>query len=137
MPRTVLLPLDPTTPARWPLALAQAQDLLHAGGVLHVLNVLPDYGFGAMGAMVSAALEQTALPQLRQGLRLWLSQNLPAATSFEPHVRTGDAGAVIVALAAELRADVIVLGAAPEGPLGAVALAVLDAARSSVFVVRG
>lgn len=135
MPRAILLPLDPAKPATWPIALTEAQMLLRDGGVLHVLNVLPDYGFGAMGAMVTAALEQTALPQMRQALRLWLSQHVPAATLCEPHVRMGAPADAILALAQEVKADVIVLGIGAQ--LGQVASAVVADSPLSVYLVRG
>jgi nucleotide-binding universal stress UspA family protein len=135
MPRAILLPLDPTKPASWPLALTEAQLLISGGGVLHVLNVVPDYGFGAMGAIVTAALEQTALPQMRQALRLWLGQNLPVATLCEPHVRTGDVASAILSLAREIKADVIVLGVGVN--IGDTARVVIEDAEISVYLVRG
>lgn len=141
MPRTILLPLDPARPARWPLALAEAQLMMRDGGVLHVLNVLPDYGLGPMpelmGSMMRQAMESTALPQMRQALRLWLGQTLPASMAVEPHVRTGDATEAILTVAEQIGADVIVL-ALPPAPekLGDVTLGVIAQARMSVFLVR-
>ncbi|MFN4058922.1 MAG: universal stress protein [Roseinatronobacter sp.] len=141
MPRTILLPLDPARPARWPLALTEAQLMMRDGGVLHVLNVLPDYGLGPMpeimGNMMRQAMEQSALPQLREALRLWLSQTLPIAAQVEPHVRMGDPAQAILTLADEIGAGIIVLGLPPApDPLGEVSQRIVTEATASVFLVR-
>lgn len=141
MARAILLPLDPSAPANWPLPLTEAQLLLQGGGVLHVLSVLPDFGLSAMGQMgdlFTTTLQQAALTQMRQAQRLWISQTVPVAVTVEPHVRTGDPAAAILEVAEAVKADVIVLGspstARPD--LGETIRTVALGASASVYLVR-
>jgi universal stress protein F len=141
MARNILLPLDPSAPANWPLPLTEAQLLLRDGGALHVLSILPDFGLSAMGPMgdlFGQTLQQAALTQMRQAQRLWISQTIPVAVTVEPHVRTGDPAAAILDVAQAIRADVIVLGSPSAGrpDLGETIRAVALGAAASVYLVR-
>lgn len=141
MARNILLPLDPSAPANWPLPLTEAQLLLRDGGVLHVLSVLPDFGLSAMGPMgdlFTATLQQAALTQMRQAQRLWISQTIPVAVTVEPHVRTGNPAVAILEVAAVTKADVIVLGShnTDRPDLGETIRKVALSATASVYLVR-
>jgi nucleotide-binding universal stress UspA family protein len=141
MPRNILLPLDPSAPANWPVPLTEAQLLLRDGGVLHVLSVLPDFGLSAMGPMgdlFTATLQQAALTQMRQAQRLWINQTIPVAVTVEPHVRTGDPAAAILDVSEAVKADVIVLGspATARPDLGETIRTVALGATASVYLVR-
>ena len=44
MAKTIMLPVDLSDEHSWRRPLAEALDLIGAGGVLHVVSVLPDFG---------------------------------------------------------------------------------------------
>ncbi|RHZ93980.1 universal stress protein [Cereibacter sphaeroides] len=140
MARTILLPIDlgnPTAPAA---ALNEALKLLDPEGTLHVVAVLPDYGYAQVSGFFRQGYEQEALKALGKALSSWVAENVPEGVAVHPHVLHGTIYDEILRAAGKLEVDLIVIGAhRPEFSdylLGPNAARVVRHARQSVYVVR-
>ncbi|MGY6548223.1 MAG: universal stress protein [Roseinatronobacter sp.] len=140
MAKTILLPIDLSSPASWVKPLAEAQTLLARGGVLHVVSVLPDFGMSMVGSFFKAGFEQTALHQFGEALRGWVREHVPGAIDVHPHILHGNIYDEILRAADRLDVDLIILAAhRPEASdylLGPNAARIVRHARQSVYVVR-
>ena len=140
--QNVLCPIDfsPSSLA----ALAYAGDLARAGAklrVLHVVERLPSWQM--VPAMATGAPDDplVVMQQARQRVRSVIPARLPPANPAQEIVTEGDAGDEILRVAADTRADVIVMGAhaAHAGLLGfgSTTHDVLRAATCPVLSIRG
>jgi nucleotide-binding universal stress UspA family protein len=140
--QNVLCPIDfsPSSLA----ALAYAGDLARAGAklrVLHVVERLPSWQM--VPAMATGAPDDplVVMQQARQRVRSVIPARLPPASPAQEVVTEGDAGDEILRVAADTRADVIVMGAhaAHAGLLGfgSTTHDVLRAATCPVLSIRG
>ena len=140
MAKKILLPIDLNSPVSWIKPLAEAQNMLAAGGELHVVSVLPDFGMSMVGTFFKAGFEQTALHHFSEALKSWVRQNVPGALEVHPHVLHGNIYDEILRAADKLDVDVIVLAAhRPEARdylLGPNAARIVRHAKQSVYVVR-
>ncbi|AXQ95649.1 universal stress protein [Cereibacter azotoformans] len=140
MARTILLPVDLGNPPANTAALAEALKLLEPGGRLHVVSVLPDYGYAQVSGFFRQGYEQEALKALGKALAAWVAEAVPDEVDVHPHVLHGTVYDEILRAAGKLGADLIVIGAhRPELSdylLGPNAARVVRHARQSVYVVR-
>ncbi|MGP3698594.1 universal stress protein [Rhodobacter sp. NSM] len=140
MARTILLPVDLGNPAAHAATLTEALKLLEPEGTLHVVSVLPDYGYAQVSGFFRQGFEQEALKELGQRLSAWVSEAVPDGVTVHPHVMHGTVYDEILRAAGKLGVDLIVIGAhRPEFSdylLGPNAARVVRHARQSVYVVR-
>ncbi|ABD55246.1 universal stress protein [Jannaschia sp. CCS1] len=140
--KTILLPVDLSSPESWSKALPAARDLMASGEcVLHVLCVVPDFGLPVVGSFFDEGFEENAMHRVGEALTVWVHDNIPADLNVQPHVTHGRVYDEILRAADKLSADAIVMGAhTPEISdylLGPNAARVVRHAKQSVFVVRG
>ncbi len=140
MAKKILLPVDLSDEHSWRRPLAEALGLLGSGGVLHVVSVLPDFGFATVAGYFREGFEKTALHDFGEALGKWVSQNVPEGVEVHPHVLHGKIYDEILRAAEKLGVDVIVIAAhRPEFRdylLGPNAARVVRHAKQSVYVVR-
>ncbi|MGP1358952.1 universal stress protein [Roseicyclus sp.] len=140
---TVLLPIDLSVPGSWQKALPAALRLCQAeaGGVLHVLTVVPDFGMSVVGSYFEAGFEKKAMHKVGEELGAWVAANVPDGIEVHPHVMHGRVYEQIITAADRLGVDAIVMAShRPELTdylLGPNAARVVRHASQSVFVVRG
>lgn len=140
MPRTILLPVDVSSPPTWEHALPQALAMAD-GGALHVITVVPNFGTSLVGSYFSEGFAERALHDVGQALADWVNIHVPEAQEVHPHVTIGRIYDEIIRAADRLKADTIVIGSPPadlpDYLLGPNAARVVRHARQSVYVVRG
>ncbi|MEZ5684676.1 MAG: universal stress protein [Paracoccaceae bacterium] len=140
MAKKILLPVDLNDPDAAAHPLAEALRLLHEGGTLHVISVLPDFGMAQVSGFFREGHEKTMLKAFGEKLGDWVRQNVPEAVDVHPHVLHGTIYDQILRAADKLGVDVIVMGAQrPELAdylLGPNAARVVRHAKQSVYVVR-
>lgn len=138
---TILLPVDLTAETSWRKALPAALRLGGPGATLHVVAVVPDFGMSMVGGYFEKGFEKKALQDVGEKLTAWAAQNVPQGVDVHPHVLHGRIYDEIIAAAAKLEVDAVVLAAhRPELSdylLGPNAARVVRHAPCSVFVVRG
>lgn len=131
-PRVVLVAMDFSPAAH--RALAHAFGLVHAEGTVHVVHVAAEASASASEARVARAQHWDAL------VRIAPPDDAERAIPLERHLREGAAAAQILALAQQLGADLLVLGAhgasaLARGLLGSVAQEVSQHTRIPVLLV--
>lgn len=139
---TILLPIDLSAPASWSKALPAALGLMQdAGGTIHIMTVVPDFGMSVVGSFFEENFEQEALHKVGADLTGWVQENIPEGVDAHPHVTHGRVYEQIMLAADKLEIDAIVMGShTPELSdylLGPNAARVVRHAKQSVFVVRG
>lgn len=137
----VLLPVDLSVPASWKKALPTAIDVCRTyGGRLHVLTVVPDFGFGAVGQYFPDDVEKRILEQSDAALRAFVEDNVPDDVSAGYRVGQGVVYKEILAHARDVGVDLVVMAShSPEFAnflLGPNAARVVRHAGCSVWVVR-
>ena len=139
MSRTILLPIDLSSPPTWDRALPVALEMAQ-GGVLHVITVVPNFGSSMVGSFFSEDFMERALHELGEHLTRWVNDKIPGAQEVHPHVTQGRIYDEIIRAAERLNVDLIVIGSAPadlpDYLLGPNAARVVRHARQSVYVVR-
>lgn len=140
MTKTIMLPVDLSDEHSWRRPLDEALAMLAAGGVLHVVSVLPDFGFASVASYFREGFEKEALHQFGEALTDWVGKNVPQGIEVHPHVLHGKIYDEILRAAEKLAVDVIVIAAhRPEFRdylLGPNAARVVRHAKQSVYVVR-
>ena len=140
MPKTILLPVDLSDAKTSDKALEAALELVGPKTTLHVVSVLPRFGYSQVASYFSPDFEKKALKQLGQELTNWINAKIPEEVSVKPHVLHGTVYHEVLAAAKKLKADLIVLGAhRPELKdyfLGPNAARIVRHAKQSVYVVR-
>ena len=136
---SVLLPIDLSSKDSWskaaPVAIKMAKD---AGGQLHVLTVVPDFGASIVGAYFEEGFAEQAMHDAGEQLKAWLADSVPDDVDVHPHVVHGRVYDQIIQSAEKLGCDVIVMGSHRPADylLGPNAGRVVSHARQSVFVIR-
>jgi len=141
--KTVLLPVDLSSPQSWEKALPAALRLADAqDAVLHVVTVVPDFGLSVVGGFFEEGFEKRALHEVGEQLSAWVAEHVPEdKVEVHPHVLHGRVYDEIIRAADRLSVDAIVLGShrpdLADYLLGPNAARVVRHAKQSVFVVRG
>jgi nucleotide-binding universal stress UspA family protein len=140
MAKTVLLTIDLNNLAGNKPTLDAAMELLRDGGTLHVVSVMPDFGFAQVSGYFRKGFEKDALASFGAALSDWVKANVPDTIDAHPHVLHGTIYDEILRAADKLAVDVIVIGShRPELKdylLGPNAARVVRHANQSVYVVR-
>ncbi len=140
MANTILLPVDLNNLEAASRPLAEALRLLDEGGTLHVLTVVPEFGYSQISGFFRDGYEQDLLRAAGQKLQEWVQTSVPDGIDLHPHVVHGSVYDMILRAADRLSVDSIVMGAhRPELSdylLGPNAARVVRHAKQSVYVVR-
>ncbi|MBQ0751744.1 MAG: universal stress protein [Roseovarius sp.] len=140
MAKTILLPIDMNNAESAMKPLSEALTLLGDGGVLHVVSVLPSFGFAQITAQLRKDYEKNMLVELGRHLGAWVSQHVPKTIDVHPHVLHGTIYDEILRAAEKLDVDLIVMGAhrpdLTDYLLGPNAARVVRHFKKSVYVVR-
>ncbi len=122
-------------PAQVAVEMAKAQ-----GGVLHVLNVIPDTGMAIVAAMLPPGQPKAMLEQAQREMTKWRDDTVPNDLETHVHIARGTIYDEIIKTANSVGADAIVVGAnRPELQdylIGPNAARVARHATQSVFVIR-
>ncbi len=142
MYKTILLPVDLSSPVSWEKALPTALRLAAPEqGAVHVATVVPDFGYSVVGGFFSEDFEQKMLHEVGEKLTDWVNANVPSEVEVHPHVLHGRVYDQIIQAADRLAVDAIVMGShtpdLQDYLLGPNAARVVRHAKQSVFVVRG
>lgn len=137
---SILFPVDLGAGESWARPLHFALELCRSGAELHVVTVLPDYGMPIVGSQFDPGQAERAMTELAEHLGAWRKANVPGEIVCHLHVENGPIYDRIMAVANQVSADAIVIGAhKPEMKdylLGTNAARVVRHARQSVLVVR-
>jgi len=141
MYKNILLPIDLNQESSWAKALPTAVEYCTTfGATLHVLNVVPDFGMVMVGTYFPDDFEEKAIEGARAQLHEFVRQNVPDGVSVQHIVGHGSVYNEILRVAAEIKADLILLAASrPELKdflLGPNAARVVRHFDGSVLVVR-
>ncbi len=140
MHKSILLPIDLSDTKTSAKVLEAALELMGPQTTLHVVCVLPRFGYSQVASYFSPSFEKDALKRLGQELTAWVDANVPEEVSVKPHVLHGTVYHEVLTAAKKLKADLIVLGAhRPELKdyfLGPNAARIVRHAKQSVYVVR-
>jgi Universal stress protein UspA and related nucleotide-binding proteins len=141
MYKDILLPIDLGQKASWEKALPFAVDLarLYAAR-LHVMTVVPDYGFHYVAQFFPPAYETGMLDEANAKLHAFVKATVPAGMAVQHVVVHGSIYREIVRIADEIKADVIVMAShspdVSDFVIGPNAERVLHKFARSVFIVR-
>lgn len=136
--KTILIPVDVTTPEDTQKLLAKAKEITAGWGTdLHVLTVVPTVGM----AIVGSYFDDDAEAKSRVAAAQQLKDAIAAADlSATPHIAFGTVYDCVIKQAAKLGCDLILIGAhQPELQdylLGTNAARVVRHAKQSVLVLR-
>ncbi|MEM7509022.1 MAG: universal stress protein [Pseudomonadota bacterium] len=138
----VLMPVDLGHPESWQKALPAALDLTSAGGVLHLMTVVPDFGMSLVGNFFPKDFEQQALSEAKQHLQELARDQIPAGTAVQTHLAHGATVDRILQMANELSVDLIAMASHEpdqmrEFLVGSNADRIVSKSPVSVLVVRG
>ena len=140
MANTILLPVDLNNLEAASRPLTEALRLLDDGGTLHVLTVVPEFGYSQISGFFRDGYEKDLLRVAGQNLQEWAHTSVPDGIDLHPHVVHGSVYDMILRAADRLSVDSIVMGAhRPELSdylLGPNAARVVRHAKQSVYVVR-
>ena len=118
MYRNVLLAIDMTYEDSWSHAVPPAVETCrHDGATLHVMMVVPDFGMSIVGSFFPAGYEKEALEKAREHLHAFCKEHVPGDIEVKVHVGHGRPYEQILAVARDLPADLIVMGAAQKSLL--------------------
>ena len=139
--KKILLAVDLNDPEGAARAGAHGGQLAQmCGAELHVMSVLPEYGFNLVGAAFSSSHVSAMLAEAEQALGAWADKTLPEGVSAEIHVAQGTIYDQIIRMADKIGADAIVVGAhRPELKdylVGPNAARVVRHANQAVLVIR-
>ncbi|WP_424967264.1 MULTISPECIES: universal stress protein [unclassified Dinoroseobacter] len=139
--KTLLLPVDLSSPQSWENALPAALRLGNSDCALHIVTVVPDFGLSVVGSFFEEGFEKRALHEVGEKLTAWVQAHVPEGVDVHPHVMHGRVYDEIIRAADRLDVDAIVLGShrpdIADYLLGPNAARVVRHAKQSVFVVRG
>lgn len=141
MYKTILLAVDLGDESSWQKALPVALATTRAfGSALHVMTVVPDFGMSIVGSFFPPGYEKEAMDQASKALHDFVRENVPKDVKVVHDVGHGVVYEEILASAARVGADLIVMAAhRPEQSdylLGPNAARVARHATCSVLVVR-
>lgn len=139
----VLLPVDINHPASWSKALPVAADIVRrAGGTLHILAVLPDFGQTLVSGFFPDDFERTALVRAKAALDGFVAANAPTDIAVKGHLAHGHIHEEILKAIGATSVDLVVIASHPpdqmrEMLVGSNASRVVRTSPVSVLVVRG
>jgi len=141
MYKDILLPIDLNHESSWrsalPVALAHCKAF---GARLHVMTVVPEFGMSIVGNFFPEGFEKKHLENATKLLHEFVAKKIPADCKVQHIVAEGKAYKEILAMADEIKADLIIMGShRPEMKdylLGPNAERVVRHSPRSVLVVR-
>lgn len=140
MTKKILLAVDINNEETSKAPLAAALDLAHAGAVLHVVCVVPDFGLPQVSGFFPEDYEKKMLHRYGEALSDWVKAHVPEGIETHPHVAHGTIYDEVVKAADKLGVDVIVIGshrpALSDYLIGPNASRVVRHAKQSVYVAR-
>ncbi|MDH3377846.1 MAG: universal stress protein [Gammaproteobacteria bacterium] len=142
MYKNILLPIDLDNASSWEHALPAAVELCHSSSAnLHALTVVPDFGMSIVSAYFPKDYKPEAMKGVMDHFRKFIEGHVPDDVNVRHIVGEGTVYDVILKMAEEVSADLIVMGShRPEFKdylLGPNASRVVRHATCSVLVVRG
>ena len=141
MYKHILLPIDLNAESSWVKALPTAMELCKTfGATLHLMAVVPDFGMSIVSQYFPAGTEERMRKDAADRLRAFVREHVPEGVQTQDIIAEGSIYREILAAAADIAADLIVMGShRPEVSdylLGANAARVVRHANCSVMVVR-
>lgn len=141
MYQNILLAVDLDDPSSWDKALPTALEFVrHFGARLHVVTVVPDFGYSVVGQYFPRDYEQKMIADARTRLREFVTERVPANIAVHDIIGHGPIYAEILKAAGIVQADLILMGAHRPGLqdylIGPNASKVVRHAPCSVLVVR-
>ncbi len=141
MYQDILLPVDLGDESSWHQALPRAVELCRkGGGNLHLLTVVPDFGMSVVGQYFPEGYEKDVAAKVLGALKVFAGENVPDEVNVQHIVGEGTVYDVILRIASEIGADLIVTAAGrpdlKEFLLGPNAARVARHADISVLIVR-
>lgn len=141
MYKNILLALDLGDDNSWEQSLPTAVEYAQTfGATLRIMSVVPDFGMSIVGSFFPEGYEEKVLEQARQALHEFVDKHVPKGVTVQHVVGHGSVYEEVLRVAAEVSADLIVLGAsrprAGKYLLGPNAGRVTRDATCSVLVVR-
>lgn len=115
--KNILLPIDLQHAPSWEQALPLARQMLDAGGKLHILGIVHDVGNAWVASYLPKGYEKRALEEMKAQLGAFVARELPGVTDVVTHVGHGHVAETVVAMAAKIHADLIILAANPPDEL--------------------
>lgn len=109
MIKSILLPIDMQHESSWVRALPMARSILQPGGELHLLGVVHDVGNAWVASYLPKGYEKKALEDLKAALQAFARDKLPDLPGVQTHVGYGHVAETIIAMAARVHADLIVM----------------------------
>ena len=142
MYKDILLPVDLNEASSWSRSLPTAIEYCRAfGATLHVMCVVPSFGFAAVSQYFPEGTEEKLLEAMARQLREFIAANVPAGIPVQDIVAHGSVPKEIIATAERIDADLIVMAShRPELKdylLGPNSAYVVRHTGRSVLVVRG
>lgn len=138
--KSVLLPIDLSSEDSWSKALPAARRVADDGGEIHVVTVVPTFGYSIVGTYFDEGFEKKALHETGEKLGEWVKAHAEGA-DITPHVLHGRVYDEIIRAATALKAEAIVMAShrpdVSDYLLGPNAARVVRHAKQSVFVIRG
>ncbi len=141
MYRNILLPVDLAHESSWKRALPVAIDYCKAYGArLHMIAVLPDFGFPMVASYFPENFEERARQDTGKRLQAFIKEHVPDEVTVKYVIAEGKAYQEILDAANQLGADLIVMASHHPGLgdflIGSHAERVVRHAKQSVLVVR-
>lgn len=140
MARKILLPIDLNIADGDQGTLEAALHILDEGGTLHVVTVVPDYGFPVISEQLDRTRETSMIETVRVALAKWVADHVPEGVEARTQVLSGTIYDQIIRTADRIGVDMIVIGAHRPGLgdylIGSNAARVVRHAKQSVHVVR-
>ncbi|MBC6438897.1 MAG: universal stress protein [Rhodospirillales bacterium] len=137
--RNVVMAIDLNEEESWRIALPKAIEVAQ-GGVLHLVNVVPDYGLAIVGQYFEKDAESDMREAARVQLHAFAEEHVPDDIRASCLIGAGSVHVEILRMATEVGADLIVLGAPEPGLkdylLGPTAAHIMRHAKVSVLVIR-
>ncbi|MHA1598371.1 MAG: universal stress protein [Alphaproteobacteria bacterium] len=141
MYKHILLAVDLNDEASWKKAMPTAVQLCEGkNDQLHVLTVIPDFGMSIVGQFFPKDYEKGVAEKVMAAMKTFVSENVPDHINARSIVGEGTVYEVILKMAKEVEADLIVVTAGRDDLkdflLGPNAARVVRHAKCSVMVVR-
>lgn len=136
-----MIPVDLNHERSWHAALPVAVRLASLDKArLHLVTIVPDFGTSMVGTFFPEDFEKQALEKARAELEAFAKDHVPEGIDHACHIGHGTIYVQLLAMAKELAADLIVMGAHRPGLegylIGPNAARVVRHAPVSVMVVR-
>lgn len=140
--KEIMLAVDLGEESSWSKALPTALELVRDHEAhLHVMTVVPDFGFSIVGQYFPKDYEHKMLEDMQQRLRAFVDQHVPKDIVVHDIIGHGPVYSEILEAADSVKADLIVLASHRPGLqvylIGPNASKVVRHAKCSVLVVRG